>query len=710
MFMCRIIREFRRQGGLRNLLRKAVLVYNTHGMKGIGLVIGRKIREIFFSSGERQLHELGPSALDQSDYRPYYDNYMTQLTNSQVKSREFVQRRKDISAKAPTPVKLVAYYLPQYHPFPENDNWWGKGFTEWTNVTKAQPHFVGHYQPRLPADLGFYDLRLPEVQVQQIEMAKQYGVHGFCYYYYWFNGKRLLDSPLRQMLENKKIDFPFCVSWANENWTRGWDGLDEEILIKQEYFREDEVKFIMDIEPILKDHRYIKVDGKPLLIIYGIYVLPNPARAVRTWREYCRKSGLGEIYVAATKRIPGFDPRKYGCDAAIEFPPVAMPLTWDVPNHRFLFPNCAAKLYDYRALIPEIQEMIAQKAEFPVFHGVMPSWDNTARRSDGKSYVFTHASPEEYEKWLRLVCEHTDLMHKPEEKVVFINAWNEWAEGAYIEPDRRYGFAYLEATAQVMESIQVRNYAESHSRNFGQVVKKDGEIAVVLHLYFFDLWDEIAAYLDNITEPFDLYISIPERFNCSAIDKVIQKYPSVHIRPVENRGRDIGPFLTLLAEIMPRNYEAVCKIHTKKSDHLNKGRGWKPENGDNWRSQLFTQLLGSRETVQEIITAFRCDATIGILGPKRDVMHYKDALGKNEALVSELQRRLHVPQTGDFEFFAGSMFWFRPEALMPILALNLTIDDFPMETGQIDGTLAHALERLFNLSASKLNYKVCTTK
>ena len=349
--MCRIVREFRRQGGLRNLLRKAVLVYNTHGMKGIGFVIGRKVREILFSSGERQLHELGPSALDQSDYRPYYDNYMTQLTNSQVKSREFVQRRKDISAKAPTPVKLVAYYLPQYHPFPENDNWWGKGFTEWTNVTKAQPHFVGHYQPRLPADLGFYDLRLPEVQVQQIEMAKQYGVHGFCYYYYWFNGKRLLDSPLRQMLENKKIDFPFCVSWANENWTRGWDGLDEEILIKQEYFREDEVKFIMDIEPILKDDRYIKVDGKPLLIIYGIYVLPNPARAVRTWREYCRKSGLGEIYVAATKRIPGFDPRKYGCDAAIEFPPVAMPLTWDVPNHRFLFPNCAAKLYDYRALI-----------------------------------------------------------------------------------------------------------------------------------------------------------------------------------------------------------------------------------------------------------------------------------------------------------------------------------------------------------------------
>jgi lipopolysaccharide biosynthesis protein len=190
----------------------------------------------------------------------------------------------------------------------------------------------------------------------------------------------------------------------------------------------------------------------------------------------------------------------------------------------------------------------------------------------------------------------------------------------------------------------------------------------------------------------------------------MRKYTAAHIRPVENRGRDIAPFLDVLAEIMPLGYEAVCKIHTKKSNHLNGGRGWKQEDGENWRAQLFGQLLGSRKVVQEIIAVFRDDPAVGIIGPGRDVVKYESAVGANESLVRDIQSRLQVAQTNDFEFFAGSMFWFRPEALMPILALNLTIDAFPLETGQIDGTLAHALERLFNLSASKLKYKVCTTK
>ena len=704
----RMVGEFRRQGGLRNSLGKAKEVLDREGVSGIRKRIFRKARDLFRLPAGPQLQPSCLSESAQAAYQAYYENYRNQLISSQFRSPEFVTRRPDMCQKAPTPVKLIAYYLPQYHPFPENDLWWGKGFTEWTNVAKAQPHFLGHYQPRLPADLGFYDLRLQEIQMQQIDMARQYGIYGFCYYYYWFSGKRLMDGPLRQMLANKRMDFPFCISWANENWTRRWDGLEDEILIQQEYLEEDDLAFIMDVGPVLKDERYIKVDGKPLLIVYGIHVLPDPARAARTWREYCLKAGLGEIYLAAPGRIPGFDPRKYGCDAAIEFPPVEMPLTWDVPNQTFLFPNCEAKVYDYRTFISEAKKGVSEKTEFPLFHGVMPSWDNTARRPDGKSYIFTNACPEEYAKWLHAVCEHSDSRHSPEEKLVFINAWNEWAEGAYLEPDRKYGYAYLEATAQVMESIQAKN--RTFTYNVNGLGRKEPSIAVILHLYYLDLWDEIVSYLENIPEPFDLYVSVKEGCDPSAIEKILEKYPTVHIRPVENRGRDIAPFLKVLAEIMPRGYRAVCKIHTKKSDHLKNGDGWRPEHGDDWRGQLFKELLGSKKAVQEILAAFRKDPTLGMIGAHRDLMHFKRAVGENQALVRELQSRLHLPQSNDFLFFAGSMFWFRPESLVPILELNLANEDFPMEAGQVDGTLAHAVERVVSLSAAKLNYKVCAVE
>ncbi len=439
-----MLAELDRHGGLWNLVRKTVRLYNSHGVSGLKHVVRKKMAVI--------LHK--PAVAPEADYRCYYETYMEHIVGARTKSPEFVPRRPDLAGRVPTPVKLIAYYLPQFHPFPENDRWWGEGFTEWTNVTKAQPHFVGHYQPRLPADLGFYDLRVPEVQRQQIEMAKQYGIYGFCYYYYWFSGKRLMEKPLRQFLENDGIDMPFCISWANENWTRRWDGFDQEILIKQEYAPEDELSFIRDVAPIMQDRRYIRIAGKPLIIVYNIHELPAPRRAVDVWRHYCREAGVGNIFVAATIRLPGLDPRDYGCDAAIQFPPAAMELVMDAHKQKFLYPGHQGGVWDYRRCIDEVAKSIARKSDFPVFHGAMPSWDNTARRPDGKGFLFTHACPGEYFKWLRLVCEHTEQEHPAEEKLVFINAWNEWAEGAYLEPDRRYGYANLEATARVMEIIE----------------------------------------------------------------------------------------------------------------------------------------------------------------------------------------------------------------------------------------------------------------
>ena len=218
-------------------------------------------------------------------------------------------------------VRAIAFYLPQFHTIPENDLWWGPGFTEWTNVTRARPSFVGHYQPHLPADMGFYDLRVADTRAKQAALAAAYGLHGFCYYYYWFAGKRLLETPVEAMLATGEPDFPYCLCWANENWTRRWDGADQEVLIAQNPSRADDERLIRDLLPHFRDPRYIRINGKPLFIVYRIGVLPNVAASAQLWRRIAQQEGIGELYLCAAKTYDTGDPTVYGFDAVVEFPP-----------------------------------------------------------------------------------------------------------------------------------------------------------------------------------------------------------------------------------------------------------------------------------------------------------------------------------------------------------------------------------------------------
>ena len=348
------------------------------------------------------------------------------------------------------PVKVVAFYLPQFHPIPENDAWWGKGFTEWTNVTRAQPRFDGHYQPHLPSDLGFYDLRLPAVQEKQVELAKLYGVGAFCFYFYWFAGKRLLETPIQQFASNPNIDFPFCLCWANENWSRRWDGLDAEILIGQNHSPEDDEAFIAHVSQYLKHPNYICIGGKPLLVIYRPNLLPDPKATAARWREWCRQNGVGEIYLGYMQSFEVTDPKNYGFDAAIEFPPnnTAPP----VITEQMEGVDCdfSGIVYDYR-VYPERSEAYSTP-DYKLFRGVFPSWDNEARRL-GRGSVWAHATPSGYQTWLENAAKDTIARFpKRDERLVFVNAWNEWAEGAHLEPDQRYGYAWLQATRDALEA------------------------------------------------------------------------------------------------------------------------------------------------------------------------------------------------------------------------------------------------------------------
>jgi lipopolysaccharide biosynthesis protein len=342
--------------------------------------------------------------------------------------------------------RIIAFYLPQFHPIPENDRWWGKGFTEWTNVAKARPLFRGHYQPHIPADLGFYDLRVPEVRQEQAEMARKYGIEGFCYYHYWFAGRRLLERPFNEVLQSSQPDFPFCLCWANESWSGIWHGAHDRILIEQTYpGPEDEIAHFRFLLKAFTDERYIKINGKPLFIIYRPNHLPEPERVTEHWRKLARQAGLKDLFLVGVSNDL-WDPAADGFDGSTVTN--LRNVTKNLDHQRPISVRLKRKLlgypgdiYDYARAIEYLY--IAQCSKENVFPCMIPNWDNTPR-SGRLGLVFHKSSPKLFQKHAEMLV--NQVQHKPTDKrIVFIKSWNEWAEGNHLEPDIRYGHAYLDA-------------------------------------------------------------------------------------------------------------------------------------------------------------------------------------------------------------------------------------------------------------------------
>ena len=350
-------------------------------------------------------------------------------------------------------VRCIPFYLPQFHEIPENNKWWGEGFTEWDNVKKAEPLYKGHHQPRIPGELGYYDLEGEEgakIQKKQIALAKEYGLAGFCYYYYWFdNGKRLLEMPLDRHLHDQTMDFPFCLCWANENWTRKWDGQEDEILMSQTYQPGWAKQFILDILPYMKDERYIRVNGAPFLLIYNLWDIPNPGEAIHTWRTVARQNGIEDLHISAARRTTDakeLQQSGYTLDSLTDFPPHVLEDKNLEENSRF--GQVRKHVMDYRKACAFHADM--PKQSYTYFRTAMLEWDNTSRRGEDGT-VFEEFSIEEYKKWLYAIKRYELRHNRPGEDLVFINAWNEWAEGTYLEPSEPLGHAALEATKEVLE-------------------------------------------------------------------------------------------------------------------------------------------------------------------------------------------------------------------------------------------------------------------
>lgn len=373
-------------------------------------------------------------------------------------------------APAVPSLRAVAFHLPQFHPCAENDAFWGRGFTEWRNVVAARPRFAGHVQPHLPADLGFYDLRLEETRVAQADMARAAGLHGFCYYHYWFNGRRVLDAPLNAILDSGRPDFPFMLAWANENWTRAWDGGAREILIEQTYCDADTRAHAVHLAPVFADPRYIRIGNRPVFAVYAVEDLPDPRRWSDLFRDTLARDGI-DPYLIRVERYLDRDlrpPAALGFDAALEFQPFSRnfrrwldtrpdlkgaPLRRARHRARRALAQVVAldAHYDMAAFVDF--DRAAPPPPYPCFPGICPSWDNSARRGPGKAIIFRNSSPKLFADWLSAKTRRFRAVG--EANLLFINAWNEWAEGCHLEPCLHHGRKWLEVTEETLHQMPI---------------------------------------------------------------------------------------------------------------------------------------------------------------------------------------------------------------------------------------------------------------
>lgn len=609
-----------------------------------------------------------------------------------------------------TMVKMLAFYLPQYHTFKENDEWWGEGFTEWVNVRKGEPRFDGHYQPRVPhKDIGYYSLEDIDTLKQQARLAKQHGIYGFCFYYYWFSGKRLMEKPVDMLLEHPEIDLPFCLCWANENWTRTWDGQAKNVLIGQEYSYEDDELFIKDIKKYVDDSRYIRIDGKPVIIVYNPGEIPDCEHTFKQWRRYAKEYGIGDIllwtcqtanHTAAELNIEDY------IDAEVEFPPHN---TWkeqfgvrDVDLH-----GGSAFIYNYDKVVDyQIEKMEKESdTKVPIYRCCTMGWDNSARRKQNWFAYYGYSLKSLY-KWVTSIVKTSKQRFEDKECFAFINAWNEWGEGTYLDPDCRYGYANINTVSKALFELPLEDrfvvFNDSDEVKQCENLKtSDAKIAVQIHMFYLDTMEEIVDNLNKIPYTFDCYISTDteeKKKTISTYFDSICKYNHCQVDIIQNRGRDVAPFLKQMKKVYSQ-YEYICHIHSKKTrtnDH-----------GNEWRTYIFDHLFGNEKYLSHIFAMFEENPKLGIVMPETyPVLEYQAEWGGNRegvaALLHKMGIDIELPELPVFP--VGDMFWMRSAAVKPIFDLDLSQADFPEEAGQVNETIAHQIERVWVYLAKSQGY------
>ena len=586
-----------------------------------------------------------------------------------------------------TDIKAIALYLPQFHSIKENDIWWGKGFTEWTNVKKSKPHFEGHHQPRIPGDklnyLEYYELTNSNIIKKQIQLAKNHGIYGFGIYYYWFSGKRLLEKPLDIYLNDKSLNFPFLLIWANENWTRHWNGRNKDILIKQEYKHKDPELFIKDIKKYLIDRRYIKIDNRPVIGLYEPFDIPQLKKTIKIWREKSLEYGIGDIFILVClskhKIIKIQDIKLF--DGAYDFPPRNK-----ICNIRL---NIYRKTFLYTSIIYKniyLNNIINSK-KLPIYRGSMIEWDNCPRIR--KCTIFDHYSPEQFYMVNKIIIEWTKKNYKKENRFIFINAWNEWGEGSYLEPDDKYGYASINALSKALFNLSYVKIKNLKNMN------KTSKILVQANICYQYLIKDIIKFTNNIPVKFDLFIFLNSKNINMDIENYIKnnsKAFNFKIRLFPNKENNFLPFLEQVAPHI-KKYKYYCHIYTKKSIHL--------KFFDEWRKYLLNNLLGNNNIISEILTEFENNKNLGLIYPET---FYKVFLnyGKNEIdlhsnqldiLLNEIFKNFKIIKNKS-NFQEVNMFWAKSKAIHQIFKKNI-LKKIQKENNNLNNTIQNFIDRIW---------------
>ena len=579
-------------------------------------------------------------------------------------------------------LKVIAFYSPKFilTNGSSKDN-----ESEWSYVINAKPLFGRHNQPRKPGDeinyLGYYNISGPKIIKKQVELAKSHGIFGFAIYYYWLSGKIFYENVLNIYLNNKDIDFPFFLIWKNEYYSKNTINI-----IK------DSELFIKEIKKYIKDNRYIRINEKPVIGISQVLEIKSYKDMIRIWREKAREYGIGEIYILINLNnyiIENITDINL-IDAAYDFPPF--------DGEQFNISNSSSQTYT--SLI--YHNIYFKAKNFTIYRGSMLEWDDSPLKGINGT-IFEEYSPEKFYMLNQLVFNWTQENTNLSNKFVFINSWNEWSKGSYLEPDNKYGYASINALSKALFNINFR----SKNYNLSNLINST-KVAVQAHIFYFDLIYEIIKKANNIPVSFDLYITTVSNYKKNYIERFIKgktKANKYEIIAVANKGRDVLPLLIQFKNLV-KNYKYLCHIHSKKSKH-NKLYS-------SWRQYLYNNLLGNEETVSEILSDFENNEKLGFIMPESYnniiLNHGKQLNPINRDNINFLlnttfpDKKYQVGKILDFPI--GNMFWSRVSAVHQIFELNIS-DQFPKEKWQTDCTIMHAIERfwLFLVKINGFYYK-----
>ena len=593
-----------------------------------------------------------------------------------------------------TEVKTIAFY----HPIFQSVNSESKYINEWENIKSAKPLYNGHHQPRIPdtneIDLGYYDTSNPEVIKKQIKLAKSHGIYGFGIYYYWFSGKILFQKTINLFLENTEINFPFFLIWRNENLEIKGNEVTERITIEQEYKENDFENFINDIKKYLVSKNYIKIKEKPVIGIFNPFDFSNIKNILKRMRDRAKEIEIGEIFLLAALIKPKINDINF-FDAAYEIPPKYFFKYKLMQYHKY---------YYYSGLIYRRKNGLNDRweNEFPIFKCNMMEFDNTPE--DNKSLIFDEYSPEKFYKANKLIVNWTKMNYDESNRFIFINGWNDWTEGSYLEPDKNFGFASINALSKALFNLPFTNKMNYNLLQLEEIPL----VAIQVHLYYIDLIEDVIKYTNNIPAKFDLFITTNNQKKRELIEKYVKrlsKSTSYEIIVANNKGRDILPMLTQMHDNI-KSYKYFCHIHTKKSKTA-------PQIGENWRNYLYKNLLGSQDIVSEILTYFENYDKIGIIFPESYYEVIELSFGLSDTTIGYmnyiLKKTFPGYQTGNIlNFPAGDMFWARVDAIYQVFEKNFT-KKFSVEAAQVGDTIAHGIERIWCYIAKLNGYYFKTT-